>query len=314
MLYAELKTLDAKSKYPWRVLILVFLGFVLLSIAQFVLSSIWSALPIEVDIPSYSVYQRYDEVFYNTSDFAYIPEAKVFLTTTAKAGSTTFLTWLHKGVTGKPNADACNSTYVQDFRNPCWEGKVIHPFNMTNDERWKMIHSPDVLRVAVTRNPFERIISAWKSKAACDSDDFGTDVRDRDIIVPIMLRQAQMKKAATCLSITSFADVLDRLRRMSEQRVFKMKYLNKHFRPQECHFDLINYDIIIDVKMLESMTALQPVIDRMPFADLLTEPPMTLHASRPSYQTLSEPTAIRFYKFALLTEPFPRDMRLPPKM
>lgn len=311
-LYSELQARDSNSKYPWRVLILVFLAFVLVSIVQFLVSSVWSVLPLaNVNIPTYSIYQRYDEVFYNGSDFAYIPTAKIFMTTTAKAGSTSIWTWLYPGLTGQPNFNACNQTYIQDFHAPCWQGTVVHPRSMTNEDRWKMLNSPEVLRVAVTRNPFERILSAWKSKAACESDDFGTDVRDRDIIVPKMLRQAQMRKGASCLSINSFAEVLDTLRRMSEQGAFKMSRLNKHFRPQECHFDLINYDIIMDVRMLDNMTALQPIVDRMPFPDLLTEPPARLHTSRPTYQTLSEPTASLLYKFALLTEPLPREMRLP---
>lgn len=307
VLYNELKTLDAKYRYPWRYLILVFLAFAALTLAQFLVAGLFSLLPpVNVGIPTVGVYRRYQQMFYNDSDFAYIPDSNIFITTTAKAGSTTIWTWLHPSITGLPNFDACNNTYIQNFHAPCWNGKVVHPFNMSNSDRWRIVNSPRVLRVAFTRDPFERLVSAWKSKAACDSDDFGTDVYDRDLIVPILLRQAKMRRNATCLSLRSFAQVLDTLRQLSEQGKFHLKYINKHFRPQECHFNEIKYDMVLDVSEIANVTLLQPVIKRMKYASMLAGPPIWLHSSQPSSQTMSEETAAALYKFALLTEPFPK--------
>ncbi|CDF41276.1 unnamed protein product [Chondrus crispus] len=311
VLYADLKARDAKSKYPWRTLILVFLSFVLLSVVQFVCTTTMGAMSIKVNLPTYSIYHKYNQIFYEDSDFAYIPESKIFMTTTSKVGSTTLWTWLHKGLSGKSSDKECKGSQVTNFQAPCWQGKVLHPHNMTDLERWKILNDPEVLRIAITRNPFERILSAWKSKAACESDDFGTDVRERDRLIPGMLRQAQMRKGASCLSITSFAEVLDKLRRMSERDDFDMTLLDKHFRPQEFHFDIINYQYILDVSMLDNVTALQPIVRRMPFPELLTEGPTKLSSSRPAYQTLSEPTAALLYKFAILTEGLPQEIRIP---
>lgn len=311
VLYADLKARDAKSRYPWRTLVLVFLAFVLLSIVQFILSATWGVMPFQVRLPAYSVYDRYDDMFYSGSDFAYIPESKIFMTTTAKVGSTTLWTWLHKGLTGSNSTDACKGFRITNFDAPCWQGKVLHPHNMTDHERWSVLQDPKVLRIAITRNPFERILSAWKSKAACESDDFGTNVKERDVLIPGMLRQAQMRKGASCLSITSFAEVLDKLRRMAEQGEFDMKLLDRHFRPQEFHFGVVNYQYIMDVKMLNNVTALQPIAQRMPYPDLITEAPTKLSLSRPVYETLSEPTAALLYKFAILTEKLPSDVRIP---
>lgn len=163
-----------------------------------------------------------------------------------------------------------------------------------------------MLRVAVTRDPFERLISAWKSKAACDSDDFGTDVYDRDLVVPILLGQANMSRIASCLSLPSFALVLDTLRGLAEEGKFHFKDIYKYFRPQECHFDHIKYHMVLDVSQLTNTTLLQPVVNRLKFASLLSEAPKRLHVSPASSQTMSEETAAALYKFALLTEPLPR--------
>lgn len=306
-LYNELKLRDSKSVYPWRLLTLVFLGFVTFSVLHFVASGLFSILPpVQLGFPTTSLYSRYDEMFYEDSDFAYVPESKLFLTTTAKAGSTTFLSWVHRGVTGRENFGACNYTSVQDFGAPCWEGKVRHPFNLSGAERWRILNSPKVLRVAVTRDPFERLISAWKSKAACDSDDFGTDVVDRDAIVPVLLHQAGLRRDSTCLSLPSFAQVLDMLRLLAEHGDFGLKDVNRNFRPQQCHFADIKYDMVLDVSQLSDMTILAPIVQKMKFPELVSEPPRRLHVSRQAPQTMSEITAAALYKFALLSERLPK--------
>ena len=168
-----------------------------------------------------------------------------------------------------------------------------------------MINRPEVLRVAITRDPYERLISAWKSKAACDSDDFGTDVSDRNKIVPILLRQANISKDLTCLSLQSFAIVLDKLRHLSQKGIFDMHDMNKHFRPQECYFEDIPYDIVLDLGDLQNMTMLAPIVKRLRYADLIKGPPARLQASKSSFLMIPEQTAATLYRFATLTEVFP---------
>lgn len=302
----ELKAKDQKSELPWRTLLMVFMAFVGFSVFHLVLTAFFHILsPQYMTLPSHSLYTRYDEIFYPDSEFAYIPEAKLFVTTTAKAGSTTFWTWLHRGVTGYSSFDECKYTEIQDFSAPCWNGAVVHPYNMKNEQRWQMLNSHRVLRVAITRNAFERTISAWKAKAACDSDDFGTDVKDRDVIIPILLKQAQVEKEATCLSLASFAEVLDKIRQRVEKGEFEFKDVNKNFRPQQLHLDIIRYDLVLDVADLTNESALNPIISRVKFPVLMEKVPHILRTSRTSFQALSEHTAALLYKYALLTPPFP---------
>lgn len=297
---------DAKSRYPWRFIMLVVFLFAAVFVLHVIATAFLSIFPdFGRAFRGGASYHRYEHMFHNDSDFAYIPESAMMITTTAKAGSTAFWTWMLPGITGTATFDPCNNTYIQNFNAPCWQGKVVHPFNMTDDQRWRMVNRHEILRVAIIRNPYERLISAWKSKAACESDDFGTDVEDRDKIVPILLRQAEIHKQATCLSLTSFAQVLDKLRRMSLRGQFDIRQMNKHFRPQQSFFRHIRYDIILDVDQISNSTALAPIVRRLRFRDMMPAAPVVLHASPPSLQTISERTAALLYKFALLTEELP---------
>lgn len=245
-------------------------------------------------------------MFYNDSDFAFIPDSDLFITTTAKAGSTAFWTWMHRGITGLPSFEQnCNSTYVQNFNAPCWLNKVVHPFNMSNHDRWRVINRPEVFRVAITRNPYERLISAWKSKVACDSDDFGTDVNDRDKIVPILVRQAGVRKDGSCLSLNSFAQVLERVRQLFLSNSFDIRLLNKHFRPQQCYFDEINYDVVLDIHQLADASKLKDIVERLKYKHLMQNLPPRVHQSRQTLHTMSEAAAARLYNFAVLTDPIP---------
>ena len=239
--------------------------------------------------------------FYHDSDLVYISHGNILITTTAKAGSTTLWTCLHKGITGEPHFACNNETYIQNFNSPCWNYQVEYPLRMSSKERWRIVHDPNVFRIAITRDPFQRLLSAWKSKVACDSDEYGTDVIDRDIIVPIMLNQAGLSNDTNCLSLAAFANVLERVRIMYIKGDFEIRFLNKHFRPQEYFFDHIDYDIIMDVDQLSNRSMLEPLVRRLKFPHLLEEAPSFLHRSKKQLH-IHEDVAMLLYRFAALSE------------
>ena len=92
----------------------------------------------------------------------------------------------------------------------------------------------------IIRDPIERLVSSFKSKVACNSTYFKTDVSDREVIVPGLLnlrgkkdqlRQdvMHMKSRDRCLSFGQYITVLSDIHAMP----YKISRLNGHILPQD---------------------------------------------------------------------------------
>lgn len=105
------------------------------------------------------------------NELKYIPSINTLVYTVAKGGSTTIWRHLYTGLTGQRwSALGCKG-FVQDPRAPCWKGLMYDLNTLPLAERKRLMTATPgdgVFRVAVTRHPLQRLISAFKSKYSCD--------------------------------------------------------------------------------------------------------------------------------------------------
>lgn len=159
-----------------------------------------------------------DEAPYN-----YMPKQKVLVCACAKCGSTSLFDFLFSqafdrwwNYTGQP--------FIQDVMSPRWENQFTQ---ITPAQAKRIIARPGTFSFALSRDPRSRIISGWKSKAACDGANWGTDVGDRAQFVPKLLALAGLP-TADCLEFEAFVEALAEVHRKG-----LAKELNSHFRPQQ---------------------------------------------------------------------------------
>lgn len=245
------------------------------------------------------------EITAENTDFSYLPKPDVLFMTMAKGGTTSTFNWLYYGMAGiKYNRTGCE-TYVQDLRSPCWVPHAKYLFELPEDEQWRVLTSSETLRVAIQRNPFERLVSSWKSKVSCDDEKYGTDLNNRVSMVPQLLKQGGMPEdPRQCLSIVEFAETLDAVRTnvgTPATKLRSLRNLDVHFRPQEFYFDEVDYDIVLDVKDLGNTTYLKPIMERLPHnhLDKVQWGPTVYHASSGEDLQISERAAKLLHMFAM---------------
>lgn len=259
------------------------------------------------------------------------PPVNIVLMTMAKAGTSTTWHWLYPGVTGKSKWDirGC-ATYVHDIRSSCWKSYASYLYQLPIKKQWDLLTSSSShpsnsatnsssngtttsdpnrpLRVAIQRNPFERIISSFKSKFTCEHERFGTDVHNRRTMVPILRRRCQVpnppanSEFADCMNITEFASALEQCRL---RKNFDLELLDVHIKPQQFFFDEIDYDMIIDVNDLSDINVLRPIIDRIPEPNrqLVVNGPRIRHSSGLDQLNIPEAAAHLLYSYALESVP-----------
>lgn len=232
----------------------------------------------------------------------YIPEGRILTAVATNGGSTSLWKWLYTGTTGR-KAFNC-STKVQNVRARCWENRAIPLADMSKQQKEFAVTNKSVLRLAVWRDPFSRLISSWKSKFACETRTYGTDYADRERMVPELRRQAGLPDLA-CLNISEFAETLERIRRRIEVGVMSVDELNRYVAPQEFFFHYMNYGVIIDADQLSNASKMLPVAKRLPYLLAAGSAPQHLHRSAPSNVVLTASVANLIAKFAALTEPIP---------
>eukprot|EP00177_Eucheuma_denticulatum_P001301 GFKZ01002358.1.p1 GENE.GFKZ01002358.1~~GFKZ01002358.1.p1 ORF type:complete len:341 (+),score=37.20 GFKZ01002358.1:102-1025(+) len=235
-------------------------------------------------------------------DLVYLPEPDILIMTMAKGGTTTMWNWLYRGLTGREkfNMTEC-LTYVQDVRSHCWAKQAIHFMNLTERDQWRVLKGDRTLRVAVQRDPFERLVSSWKSKYACEADVYGTDVHNRDKMVPALLKQAEMGYDAPCLSIEQFADALEsaRLRAgVDAGWLSSTRKMDVHIRPQDFFWGEIEYDMVLDVRDLGDVRRLKAILDRLPFRRLCEEGLEHRHKSGGGELVIPEKAAAKLFRYA----------------
>lgn len=238
-------------------------------------------------------------------DFHYFPNADVLLIILAKGGSTSMFNWLYYGFAGeKFNKSQCE-TFAQNTDSPCWENHATKLYKMSEDDQWRILTGDATLRVAIQRNPFARLLSSWKSKITCDEGVYGTDVGNRDILVPKLLKQAGLKNDdRKCLSISELADTLDLVRRRvgtSETELKSLQKLDVHLRPQEFFFEEINYHMVLDVSELANVSSVKPILQRLPKKDLryVRSGPPRMNRSKGKELLIPEKAAKLLHLFAM---------------
>lgn len=160
-----------------------------------------------------------------------LPEKNVIFCACAKCGSTSLYRYIFQQLFDKA-WPYTQEPYIQE-PSVRW-GRQLQGINaeyaltLLNSSR----HKP--FSLALMRDPRERLISAWKSKVACDADCFGTDLMDRKELVPQLMHLAEMERAE-CLSFPNF---IATLRIIHDKN--KAWELNRHFIPQhlDCFRDI----------------------------------------------------------------------------
>lgn len=249
--------------------------------------------------------QQLLELTREADHFIYLKEERILAAVTAKGGSTSFWQWLFVGVTGQTEFNC--TTYVQNVRAMCWKDRAVPLIDLPEERRMFVLTDPSVLRVAVWRDPFERIISCWKSKFACEAWTYGTDYPDRERMVPELRKIAALPETP-CLNISQYADTLDHIRSRIVVGAISIRDLNPHIRPQSFFFGSLNYSLILDVRQLSNARTVSAITDRLPYASLAGTRPQHLHESKGVELVIPESAAISIAKFATLTEPVPRNI------
>jgi len=160
-----------------------------------------------------------------------LPQKNIIFCACAKCGSTSLYRFIYQQLFGSAWPHK-KEPYIQEpsYR---WESK-LQGINSNKALTLMNTSREPPFSLAFMRDPRERLISAWKSKVACDADCWGTDKLDRQEMVPALLHLAGMVRQE-CLSFASF---IAALRTIHEQD--KAWELNRHFIPQnlDCFRDI----------------------------------------------------------------------------
>lgn len=238
----------------------------------------------------------------------YLHKPDIMFMTLAKAGSSSLWHWLYRGVTGHQRWDGrvCNR-HVHDKTSNCWEGHASYMYMLPPLEQMQILTSPDTLRVALQREPYERIISAYKSKFTCEHQRFSTDVHERDHLVSVLRKWAHLPAGPSCMNVSEFALALHLCRENVGKPGFppSLQILDDHIRPQEFYLDEIEYDLVIDVKHLSDVDVLKPIIDRLEFKQLIEDGVNPRHGSGSEKLLIPEDAAAMLHGYALESKQAP---------
>lgn len=242
-------------------------------------------------------------------DMVYLNRSNILLTIPPKTGTRTMFEWLYRGVTGHPPwvGKICRNI-VHNFQGLCWRSGAKSFHALGREERESILSSPDLLLIAVQRDPYDRVLSAFKSKFSCEHDRFHTNKAGNRIYVPLLRRHAMLPPSnTTCMTISEFAQALDRVRRNIGQPGFPsaIRGLESHLRPPDYMFDLLRYDMILDVADLSDVHVLQSIAQRLRFPHLVNQTVTHQHPSGFEVLDIPHETAAMLYDFATLTSPVP---------
>lgn len=244
----------------------------------------------------------------NNRNLVYLHKADILLMTMAKAGTSTTWHWLYPGVTGRKSWDSATcKTYVHDMRSQCWDTHASFVYMLDESEQRRVLfHSNSTLRIAIQRNPYERIISSFKSKFTCEDERFSTDLHNRETMVPQLRRRCRMpSQKSNCMNISEFAQTLDSCRRNvgKDGYIPSLRLLDVHIRPQQFYFDFIDYDMVVDVADLSDVNVVTPIIERIQFKNAVEGGPRVRHSSGDDQLSIPERAGAMLYAYASESKP-----------
>lgn len=157
-----------------------------------------------------------------------------------KCGSTSFFNMLYQQIFDQPFKGPKN-VYVQETDSEPWKGVFQKRLNVSNAK--EILSHPKTFSFAIIREPISRLISAWKSKLACDDKRWKTEIGARWFLMQGLLELSGMpipkrfqglnlkeSKDQYCLEFPEYVEAL----RLVYSRG-KQDELNGHFNPQHLH-------------------------------------------------------------------------------
>lgn len=196
----------------------------------------------------------------------YVPAARMMLMTMAKAGTSTTLMVVYQAAAGRLwNSTECGE--IHDKTSACWQGHAMRVSSLSERQQWSVLTSNDTLRIAIQREPYQRLISAYKSIYSCDVERFRTHVPSRNLIVPGMRKRLHLAEERTCMNVSEFGHMLDVARENVGKPTYprEFRFLDNHIRPQEFFFDEIDYQYVFDVSDLSDASKLDIITSRLPY-------------------------------------------------
>lgn len=243
-------------------------------------------------------------------DLVYFPRIDVLIATLAKGGSTSVFETMFLGLTGSPWSIK-DWGDVHNLSHQVWSSDATDLFKLPLSQQRQILTSSSpgsTLRIAVQRDPFTRLVSAYKSKATCEENRFIGNKKDHSYFVPLLRRHANLPPSdQLCMNISEFSLALDRIRLNSGTPGFVSSFrrLDIHIKPQDFFFNLIDYHLVVDVADWSDPMKMRSLLDRLPYSDKVRMRSEVLHKSSSGKQELflSEKAAASFHRFAMLSEP-----------
>lgn len=143
---------------------------------------------------------------------------KMAVCSCAKCGTTSLGMYLYRAIMRRP-WNFTGTPLVQNMLSPRW-GHQFRAIPMLTD--W-----PDWVhhKIAVVRDPKERLLSAWKSKLACVAS---VNKTDRAHFLPELYDLAGRSPVPECITFKTFVNILKIVKDNGE-----LWKLNRHFVPQQ---------------------------------------------------------------------------------
>lgn len=159
--------------------------------------------------------------------YNFLPEHNVLICCCDKCGSTSLYDYVYRAINHHPWPPGDKPPWRQKLYGPTWN----HAFRMITASRLADVR----YKFALTRDPIDRLLSAWSSKYACDGMVGHVNGTDRNWMIPTLYRLAGWQHPPWCLSLEDFLDVVLEIHHQGNA-----KYLDSHIRPQqmECFRDL----------------------------------------------------------------------------
>lgn len=243
--------------------------------------------------------------------FTYFPGINVMITTLAKGGSSSVFQTMFLGLTGIPwDREKMGNAHNQG--SPAWVSHVTDWDNLSLAQQRRILSSSSpgsTLCIAVQRDPFDRLISAFKSKATCEYSRYkGYSRKSCNYFVLLLRRHANIPPSSQqCMNMSEFSNALDRLRINIGKPGFASSFLDLdiHLKPQDFFFDLIDYHLVLDVSDWSDLNKMKPLHDRLRYANEVRKQSSVLHKSFSSKEILylTDKAAASFHRFAMLFKP-----------
>lgn len=231
----------------------------------------------------------------------YIPLTNTVFFTMPKAGSTTYWRTVYIGMTGRTWSKADCGT-VQKHSSKCWQPYVRDVLTLPADEQFRLIVGNQTKRVAIQREPFSRLVSAYKNKLACNKrPDEGQSQAHR------LRRLAGLPPGAACMNVSEYADALDCVRIQFEHSgdLRFWRKLDTHFVPQNYYANDIVFHQVLDVADLSNLSRLHPLLDPLPFAHLAKQAGLHGVRSKKVSVLMDDKSAQKLHRFAQLAQTVP---------